>query len=206
MPRPIRGADTVRVEGLARFRRELKAIDQEKALEADLKDANHRVAQLVVLRARIRAASQGRLAAKAAETLKASRSGVRAEVSFGGREAPFAGGAEFGAYRNKLRLKKNTGGRAYIVRKETAREIARATARIESQTRMRHETVKKGSAGGVAVRVTGQIRGWNQFKEWRGNKPGAGYFLFPTIRDSAAEIVEIYGDELDRITRKAFPD
>lgn len=47
---------------------------------------------------------------------------------------------------------------------------------------------------------------YKQFPTWRGNSIGAGYFLWPTIRERMDEVVEYYGEELDKITRKAFPD
>lgn len=49
--------------------------------------------------------------------------------------------------------------------------------------------------------------GFNQFLTWK--QPGggnAGYFLFPTMRDETRNIIEMYGDELDRVARDAFPD
>lgn len=52
----------------------------------------------------------------------------------------------------------------------------------------------------------GTVRGWNQFRSWRGNGADAGYWLYPAIRDHTDEIVERYGDGLERITAKAFPD
>ena len=48
--------------------------------------------------------------------------------------------------------------------------------------------------------------GWNQFKAWRGSGSGAGYFLYPAIAGATDEIVELYGKEIDKITRDAFPD
>lgn len=45
----------------------------------------------------------------------------------------------------------------------------------------------------------GTVRGWNQFEPWRGNDEGAGYFLFPAIRDMRDEIIEQYADEIERI-------
>lgn len=48
--------------------------------------------------------------------------------------------------------------------------------------------------------------GYNQFQPWRGSGRNAGYFLYPAIRDAEQEIVDLYGDELEKITGKAFPD
>lgn len=53
----------------------------------------------------------------------------------------------------------------------------------------------------------GPWRGYNQFEMWR--KPGggnAGWFLFPTMRAESKNIIEMYGDELDKIARRIFPD
>lgn len=45
-----------------------------------------------------------------------------------------------------------------------------------------------------------------QFAPWRGNGAGAGYFLHPAKRDKTDEVVERFGDAVERITRAAFPD
>ena len=47
--------------------------------------------------------------------------------------------------------------------------------------------------------------GYNQFEPFRGSGNNAGYFLYPAIRSSTDEIVEVYGDAIDRLTRAAFP-
>lgn len=62
-------------------------------------------------------------------------------------------------------------------------------------------------AGRDQERVTrrGSVLGWNQFRPWRGSGPGAGYFLWPAVRDSNEDIEQIYGDEIERISSKAFP-
>ena len=52
----------------------------------------------------------------------------------------------------------------------------------------------------------GEVPGWNQFKQWRGNGSDAGYWLFPTIRSHERQIVDKYGDAIEKIARKAFPD
>lgn len=48
------------------------------------------------------------------------------------------------------------------------------------------------------------VRGWNQFRPWRGNSTGAGYFLWPTIRDSNDEVIDIYGREIDQLLARVF--
>lgn len=48
--------------------------------------------------------------------------------------------------------------------------------------------------------------GWNQFKPWRGSGQGAGYFLYPAIREKETEAVEMFGDEITKLAQRAFPD
>jgi len=67
--------------------------------------------------------------------------------------------------------------------------------------------VEFGSGRNVPRKTArGSRLGWNQFSPWRGNGPGAGYYLYPTIRAEIDTIVEMYGDELDRVARSTFPD
>lgn len=42
-----------------------------------------------------------------------------------------------------------------------------------------------------------------QFQPWRGSGPGAGYFVYPAIRDNVDAIVEPYEDAVQQIARKA---
>lgn len=46
------------------------------------------------------------------------------------------------------------------------------------------------------------MRGWNQFRPWRGNSSDAGYFLYPTIRRESDRIVELYSQVLDDLINK----
>lgn len=155
MPRLKSG--TIAVEGLDELRRELKKLDGDQATEA-LKEANFKVAELVTREARSRASSP--MERSAAVSLRPARQAARAQVSGGGAEKPFFGGAEFGSGRNQHRRSVN------------------------------------GYPG----------LGYNQFKAWRGNGSSAGYFLYPAIRDATDNIVEVYGTEIDKIVRDAFPD
>ena len=84
----------IAVEGLDELRRELKKLD-DAGLTKELKDANYKVASLVVDASKARANS--RLERKAALSLSAGRQAARAQVAGGGPRAPFFGGAEFGA-------------------------------------------------------------------------------------------------------------
>jgi hypothetical protein len=47
---------------------------------------------------------------------------------------------------------------------------------------------------------------YHQFQPWRGGGPGAGYFLYPTIRAETVPILGIYSEAVKKITATAFPD
>jgi len=210
----VRSVDSVNVTGLAELRREIKKAQQAGGPDGtqQLKDLNYQVSEFVIGKAKTAAGSVSSMASKAAQSMDASRSGVAARVNAGGAKYPYFGGAEFGAHRNRKRLIKNTGGRSTIVRKnESASKVIK---KVESQTLAYDRyggssTVRKRARqdyGATAVKVTGVRIGWNQFKDWRGNKSGAGYFLFPTVRRNIDEIIDIYGDGMQDILRDVFPD
>jgi len=46
---------------------------------------------------------------------------------------------------------------------------------------------------------------WLQFQPWRGNDEGAGYFLWPAVRDNADWIDERYGEALDDAIARIKP-
>ncbi|BEP14815.1 hypothetical protein acdb102_31260 [Acidothermaceae bacterium B102] len=56
----------------------------------------------------------------------------------------------------------------------------------------------------------GSLR-YKQFKSWRGNQwaawgaSGVGYFLHPTIRAQRDQIMQTYGDNVEKIMTAAFP-
>ena len=50
-----------------------------------------------------------------------------------------------------------------------------------------------------------------QFPDWKGNQwspdsGNVGYFLHPAIRDTKDEFLEVYGDAIDDLMARAFPD
>jgi hypothetical protein len=53
-------------------------------------------------------------------------------------------------------------------------------------------------AGGAEF---GALR-FKQFKPWLGNGPGAGYFIYPTIRADADRIADEYEGAMDDLIRK----
>ncbi len=214
-PSRITSADAVRIEGLDDFRRQLNKLKREHGVDgtAGLKKANYEVAQFVIDRATVKAKSLGGREALAASTMKASKTQSAAQIRAGGKKrgGPMFGGAEFGAYRNRRRLRKNTGGRKTIVRDDE--DITSVIRRVEAQTVTMdkyggYSTIPKRTRriGGVAVRVTGVVIGWNQFNEWRGSSNQAGYFLYPTLRASTDDIVIKYATEMEKQLRPVFPD
>ena len=44
-----------------------------------------------------------------------------------------------------------------------------------------------------------------QFKPWSGRDSGAGYFLYPAIRGTRDEFIEVYERAIDQLMRAAFP-
>jgi len=87
----------IRVEGLAELNRALKALGPGAQME--LKDANQKVSELVAADARAAAYSLGGVAAKTAPSIQAKKYTTSAAVGIGGPAYPFAGGAEFGAFK-----------------------------------------------------------------------------------------------------------
>jgi hypothetical protein len=126
-------AAAITVEGLDELRRALKKAEDVDAL-AGIKAANRDIGLMVVAAAKTRAFGVSRMAASAAQTLRATNTAGYAGVRLGSAAKPFAAGAEFGSIR------------------------------------------------------------YRQFKPWRGS--GAGYFLYPTVRDKTPEIINQYADAI----------
>ena len=81
---------------------------------------------------------------------------------------------------------------------------------VKALAQQRSASVKIGGGASVGGRVAmgnefGSVR-FKQFPPWSGSGGGAGYALFPTIRDRRDELVDVYAGALDRIARRAFPD
>lgn len=201
MPRARASADAIRVEGLDEFRKELRKLD-DAALIEELKDANSEVADVIVRGAQSRAST--RMERRAADTLKARRNQRQAEVSLGNSKVPFALGAEFGSKHNELR----TVEARDIITRNFRSEIVGTKVVLDKNGKSKNRAVRKRVRLDDTVRSTRQrkIRGWNQFKLWRGAGENAGYFLFPTIREEGDQMVEVYGNAIDRLMSKAFPN
>lgn len=203
----------VSVAGAKEIRNALKELG-EKELLRELSKDNKRYAEMVRTKA-LGLAGPGReqrVASRMVSVGSRTFVGVRlpalVDVNDKRGPRPVGMGTEFGAYQNRRRLEKNTGGRRTIVRENE--DINKVIRRVEDQTRMGFDTVRKKARtmesyqGFVtAVKVTRIVRGWNMFRTWRGNGGRAGYFLYPAVRRSRSEIADLYADNIERIWRKA---
>lgn len=202
----------VSVQGAREIRNALKDLG-EKELLRELSKDNKRYAETVRTKA-LEGADQGRQRIVARQMVSlTSRSfvGVRlpalVDVNDKRGPRPVGLGAEFGAHHNRQRLEKNTGGRRTIVRE--GEDVNRVIKRVEAQTRMGFDTVRKKARTmesyrgfATAVKVVRVVRGWNMFDRWRGNGRYAGYFLYPAVRDSRAEIAKLFDENINRIWGK----
>ena len=207
-------ADAVFVQGLDDFRKEVSALDKQlnNGGRAALKEVNYNVANLVATKSRTAASGFGKMDVRAMKSLSATKTQNVAKLNGGGPKYPMFGGSEFGAYQNRRRLIKNTKGRATIVRDNE--KLSKVIKRVEAQTviydrRGAPTTVRKkarNSWGGTAVKVEGIMLGWNQFRPWRGNGATAGYIIYPTLRASTPEIIDLYADGFRKLAKRVFPD
>lgn len=86
----------------------------------------------------------------------------------------------------------------------SAPKVAPTVKALASQTRAQ---VKVGGGSGVGAEVAmGNTFGSaGRFPQFPPAKPG-GYALYPTIKDKFDESIEIYGDAIDDLLKRAFPD
>lgn len=96
MPRAIR------VEGLRDVQRELRALDGK--LPRELTRLNKNAAEIVASRARARGTGYGGIRAAAARTIRAQGQQRYAIVALGNARTPYAAGANFGAYHDRMRV------------------------------------------------------------------------------------------------------
>lgn len=222
---PIERSASLRVRGLDDLNKELRELADPERFQEELKEAHWKVADMV------RALAKPRIPSKtgaARDSLTAQRTQYAARLSMGGAKAEHALGVEFGAKQNMRRIVKQRvvrfrtdkdgnltskvgrAGRATIAR--DGEDIDKIVGRIEAQTV--DEWGKIQSKGrGVIVRVerykngSPKVRiGWNHFRPWRGVGPGAGYAVYPTIRENQTQIMALYEAEVSKIVGDAFPD
>ncbi len=89
-----------------------------------------------------------------------------------------------------------------------SRQAARAQV-VGGNARVPWFTGAEFGAGQNAPRIGPSGRrflGFNQFGSWTGNGRSAGNFLYPAIREATDEIVDMYGDAIEKIAARAFPD
>lgn len=209
------GYGEIQIEGLKEFQQSLKKATEDKTGQKALQEANRETGLFVVKMAKRQARNKQQTAA--ANTLTASKAMNAVKVIGGSTSVPYFGGANFGAYRNRLRLIKapvpREGGqrrtRATMVRKgEDFNKVAR---RVEAQSvDSRGRTTTKGSGQQVRLARTkkGDIRkvkGWNQFGK-QGWKKGEDRFLYRAIRLNYQTIVDFYFAALEEANKKVFPD
>ena len=85
----------------------------------------------------------------------------------------------------------------------SAPKVAPTVKPLAQQTRAQ---VKVGGGSGVGGDVAmGNLWGSTRFKQFPPHING-GYALYPTLAARRDEIIDVYADALDDITRRAFPD
>lgn len=208
----------VQVLGLNEFIRDIRKASDKGAADALIKEANERVAKVVIRTAR--ALANTRQERRAAGTLETSSSVQQVKVTMGGRDVPYAGGANFGAYTDQRRLIKSAGNargrrRATLVRE--GESILNVASRVERQFVTRSGKTVTAFEGGERVRLARTasgglrvIRGWNQFRA-KGQQPtrwqkGKDQFLYRAVTMTQDQISKSYQEFIDKMTEQAFPD
>jgi len=212
------GYGKVEVENLTPFLREIKKATDKGAADALMKEANERVARVVIRGAQALATTKQQR--KAAATLETSSSRMAVKVIGGGKGVPYFGGANFNARLNETRLIKSpnvrgTRARATLVR--SGENIDRVARRVESQyvdSRGRNigrraggtqVTLSRTKAGGLRA-----IKGWNNFTA-KGQRPVAWVknkdnFVYASVTMNYDSIVASYQRFIDDNLGTAFPD
>jgi len=194
----------INVEGAKALRESLKALG-DRALLNKLATNNAEIANEIVRAAQANATTRREdLVAGALKSVKSSGNvsvRLRQLIDVNDKRGlrPVGTGTEFGAYRNRRRLVKNTGGRNTIVRDDE--DIDTVIRRVEAQTRFGFDTVRKKARqtwDATPVKVTKVIRGWNGFRPWKSGN-NAGYFLFPAIRDNRQKIIDMYMESVQEV-------
>ena len=208
----------VQVQGLTQFIKDIRAASDKKAADVLIREANERVAKVVIRMARSLANTKQER--RAAESLETSSSVQQVKVSMGGRAAPYAGGANFGSYTDLRRLIKAPNQRGRRSRATTVREgesILKVATRVESQFVSRSGRTVSAFEGGTRVKLARNssgglrvIRGWNQFRA-KGQEPtawkkGSDQFLYRAVTLTQDQISQSYQEFIDRMIGKAFPD
>ena len=171
----------VKVHGFDLLGAQLKAEAPE--LAAAVRRANRSVAKLIVEEARGFAEGEGAQAQRSAhDALHTSATFAGASIKLvEDARTPFALGAEFGAKHDIPRL---VGAKREKVSSGKGRRGSHGNRYYTDLTNAR------------------MVKGWNQFREWRGNQfepdaeNGVGYWLHPAVRESRTASVELVATEL----------
>lgn len=208
----------VQVQGLTQFISDLRKARDKGAADALIREANERVAKVVIRMARSLANTKQER--RAADSLSASKSVLQVRVTMGGKGIPYAGGANFGSYTDLRRLIKapNQRGRrsrATIVRR--GESILKVATNVERQFVSRSGRTISRREGGTQVKLartsSGALRvvkGWNQFRA-KGGQPtkwrkGSDQFLYRAVTLTQDQISDSYQRFIDEMTKPAFPD
>ena len=202
----------IEIVGYTAFMKGIKQAGDAGHSEEVIQKANVLVAEIIIRRANQIAGTK--MEKKAASTLQQSSSKLRVAVIGGGKEAPYFGGANFGAHRDVRRLiKKPSKARGNRSRATTVRhgeDIDVVVKRVESQNvESSGKTISK-RLGGQAVEIARTksgsvrvIRGWNQFKQ---SQKGRDFFLYRAVSDREEYITGLYQTAINRITGQAFDE
>ena len=208
----------VQVQGLSEFIKDIKKARDKGAADALIREANERVARVVIRMARTLANTKQER--KAAATLEVSSSTTSVQVRMGGKAAPYAGGANFGSYINQRRLIKapnQRGRRSRATRVREGESILKVATRVEAQFVSRSGRTVGMREGGTRVQLartsSGALRvvnGWNQFRA-KGGTPtqwvkGKDQFLYRAVTMTQDQISASYQEFIDKMTGDAFPD
>lgn len=210
----------VQVLGLNEFIKDIKKARDKGAADSLIREANERVAKVVIRMARSLANTKQER--KAAASLEVSSSTTKVQVRMGGKEAPYAGGANFGSYINQRRLIKapnQRGRRSRATRVREGESLLKVATRVENQFVSRSgRTIKRregteenrvrlatNSRGGFKV-----INGWNNFRA-KGGSPtqyvkGKDQFLYRAVTLTQDQISASYQEFIDKMIGDAFPD
>jgi hypothetical protein len=208
----------VQVLGLTEFIKDIRSAADKQAADALIREANERVAKVVIRMAKSLANTKQER--RAANSLETSSNVQQVKVTMGGRAVPYAGGANFGSYTDMRRLIKAPNQRGRRSRATLVRDgesILKVATNVERQFVSRSGRTVSRFEGGTQVKLARTasgglrvIRGWNQFRA-KGQAPtefvkGKDQFLYRAVTLTQAQISESYQRFIDEMTRRAFPD
>jgi hypothetical protein len=208
----------VQVLGLNEFIADIRKARDKGAADSLIKEANERVAKIVIRTAK--ALANTKQERRAAGTLETSSSIHQVKVTMGSAKVPYAGGANFGAYTDQRRLIKsrsNARGRRRATLVREGESILKVATNVERQFVTRNGRTVTAFEGGERVQLQRRangtlvvIRGWNQFRA-KGQPPtqwqkGKDQFLYRAVTMTQEQISESYQAFIDKMIGDAFPD